>query len=1121
MRNRFALLSLAVIITLGASIAAAQEVKGFRVSGKVLRPDGSPAVGAAVEAREHVNGVGWRPQATVTVGADGAFALELKQGDYLLCALLDDLIYQNWINAPRAAKDGADSGKFVIHLDKGCRLQGTATDKTTGQPVADMRIATREGDHAQSSASGAWSMVVPKGSITLTAAKDGYWSPTVICGATEDIAKVRIETKPGAVVKGRVLDEQGKPIAGASVGTEVSSMLSVLAKTDADGKFSLGGQDPDGKAVLWAEADGYDTLYSRAVTFAAGGREAQAELTLKKLKYRSISGSVKGPDGAPAKGAKVAYGSGPDHSDRVVAWADKDGKYTISKAHTEASLVMATCTNMAPSCKPVEADKDAQLDFQLKSGHSVEIAVEDEKGNPILDAGGAAAMKIFTDPRDPNKLYPVAYATSDKKGILKFDNLPAGEVFVNVTADHFAYIENERFKVDRKDYTLVMRKEVTGQICGTVLKAADDKPVAEFNVRLDFSRAARSNGVSPGLIEQGVNFQAVDGRFVIKGLDVNTGFRVVVTAPGYMQGDADPVMVTPVGQYTYKNTIIKLRPASSFEGAVAASDTDAPIEGVMVTAWDTPGTSGSYHWDMDHMSCRSVSTHTDASGKFKFDSMPFAYGMVMLEKPSYARTMLKAVNFRQPMQAKMDKGATVTGSIADAQGKAPQGEWLNLMHKGLFVDFCSSASSIQPDGSFTVDDLPAGSYFVGCYKDSKPIMKQVFELKAGETYHVDWDKQGPVRVQGKVTQHGRPVPKAEINVNSNGPGYNWEGAAETADDGSYELSLSQPETFFFSCSLGEWKDPNHISTGKTLQLSNGKNEVDFSLPCGLISGKLVDAAGKPLPSASLKLYVRETWKQNRGRDSILFAEAEGRWWAGASCKTDKNGVFRARSLKAGKWMICVAPGSAPAAIFTLADGEAKAGVVVREPKTGSARISVTGMKALPKGVWVTCTDRYGQVYYPKRTNETWTMDFAELPVGKLRAMIHSLDYLPTTTEFEVRPGATATAHIKLIKGSKIVFKPANDDDSGPVSIGVKLTTLDGKPVIMSTEGLVWATVLTHDSGHGGIAAITVKPGKYRVSAGAVRGDSRNYGDDPKLTGFSGVVAVASGKDTVVRVPLSK
>lgn len=1123
MRAWQALLCAAVVIVAFGSGACYAQDTTLPVTGKVLMPDGSPAAGAAIEARISAPSTDWQTEATATSAADGKFAMQLKQGNYLFRAASANLVSLDTSKWITVAKDGSLSKPIEIRLAKGCKVDGSVTDSSTGKPVSGVRIITRDGDLAESDVSGKWSMLLPLRNHAVVAVKDGFTWPVVNFTASGDTASVKVEIKPGGAIKGRVLDEQGKPISGARVGAETSGYFRLLnATTDADGRFTLLGLDPDARVSVSASADGYDWLSDTSVIFPAGQREAEIDLTLRKPKVRVVSGRVTKPDGSPVEGAKIGYGFSKSYVHYASTKTDKDGNYEIKDANIRKDLLVATCKGLAPVAKVVEADIDAKIDFQMKPGHALEGVVEDDDGVPIRGAGITALIDV-TSQDCLEGMYSIADTTSGKDGKFKLDSLPEGEVYASVYCGDYDRIENVRLKVDRTDHTLVLRKHVPGQISGTVVRDSDGKPVTEFNVRLDFSRAAgRSSGLAPGLVEQGVNFQSSDGKFAIAGLQVKEGYRVIVTASGYMEGSADPVTVKAVSQDAYKDTVIRLRPAKPFEGTITAAGSGEPIEGVLVRAWNSPAGSYSYDWEMANTSFKAVSAHTDAQGRFRFDSMPFPFGMVMLEKSGLARTMLKSINFSRPLNVSMEKGATIIGTIADEQGKVPPGAWLSVTHKDLNMRFHTSQRPIQPDGSFSVTDLPPGEYLVGQYKESNSTRHRIFELKAGETYRVDWAKQGEVIVEGRVLMNGKPVPNARILVNTPTHGMNWAGGAESGPDGSYKLSLLKPATYFLSCTLGEWGEPNHIYTSKTLPLSAGVNQVDFSMPYGSISGKLLDRlTGRPVAGASLRLYVHETWKQNRGRDSLQFDSVEPRWWPASETKTDRNGAFSVGNLRAGEWLICAEPGALPAAILMLADGQAKSGIIARAPATGSAKLGIAGMKSLPKGVLVVCRDQFGMTYYPKYENAAYLTSYEDLPVGKLTAVVIGRDYVPTEVAFQVREGKTATIPIKLTNGPRIVFKPKIDFDAGPVSVGFRIATSDGKPVLRSPDGPMWSQILTHDPANDRFASITVKPGKYDIKAGAVMGDARNYGDDPELTGYSGTVTVVSGEDTIIEVPLNK
>lgn len=1120
-----------LVAVFGAGVCQAQETKTFPVSGKVLRPDGSPASGTLVEARSISRGTDWKVDAAATAGADGKFTMQIAPGSYRICATSGELVYFDEAEMTNVAADGSVSKPIEIHLEKGCKVEGSVIDTSTGQPVGGVKIITRDGDRAESSGSGNWSMVLRKRNHAITAIKEGYWWPIVNFSGARDTVKVKVEIKPGGTIKGRVINEQGQPIAGARVGTGNSGYFRAHgATTDSDGRFVLAGPDPDSKAQVSARADGYEYLSEQPVTFPAGQREAQVELTMKRPAVRMISGRVTRQDGSPVEGATVGYGAGTNWVDYASATTDKDGKYALNKAGIRKNIVVVSGQGLAPAWKVVEADKDVQIDFQMKSGHAVEGRVEDEDGAPVAGAHLTVRMEVKAEEACDN-LYVVGTGGTGEDGKFRFENIPDGSVFTDIYAKDFDRLNNERLKVDRKDYTLVLRKTVPGQICGTVLRDSDGKPVPEFNVRLNFSRncGRSSSGLSLGLCEQGVSFQPTDGKFAIEGLNVKDGFAVVVTAPGYMQARVDPVMVKPVSEEAYKDVIVRLRPAGSFEGSITEAGTGGPVEGVLVTAWDAGGHGSStmFDWDMSHTSLKSVSTRTGADGEFRFESMPFTSGMIMLEKQGFARTMLRNVRFSRPLQVRLEKGATIAGSIADEQGKVSLGAYISVMHSDLNLRFGDSQSKLNPDGGFKLEDVPPGEYMAQQSQEGRSVRYQIFELKAGETYKVDWVQCGPVTVEGKVLQNGKPVPKVKINVNSRKPGMNWAGSAETGEDGSYKLTLLKPGTYSFSCILGEWTDPNKIHSSRTLQLTAGPNRVDFNLPHGSISGKLVDQqTGRALPGMSVRLYVHETQEKRMGRKSLYFSEAEPTWQPENTCKTDKNGAFQAKNLRAGEWMVCALPSErsrgVPAGTVKLGEGEAKSGVVAKVPPTGSAKISVAGMSGMPKNVMIACIDEYGYVYYPKYENGAYLPEIEDLPVGKIRAVTQGDAYLPMEVPFQVRRDETTNVPIKLAKGPRIVFQAK--DNSGEVidqvSFTFRITTPNGKPVLRGVEGLRWGSVIGRGLGPGEPAAITIKPGTYHIRAAAFQGDASTWGEEPDLT-WSGTVKVVDCKDTVVEIPLEQ
>ncbi len=328
--------------------------------------------------------------------------------------------------------------------------------------------------------------------------------------------------------------------------------------------------------------------------------------------------------------------------------------------------------------------------------------------------------------------------------------------------------------------------------------------------------------------------------------------------------------------------------------------------------------------------------------------------------------------------------------------------------------------------------------------------------------------------------------------------------------------------YHFVCLVGEWRDPNLIDLRRTVELAKGSSRVDFNLPCGSISGKLIDkAAGKPLAGAAVAVFAHVTPEQRYGRASLYSPEAEPTWELKNWCKTDKNGAFHVSDLTAGKMLICAAvqerSRGIPVAVVTLADGEDRSGIVVKMPRTGSAEIQIAGMKDLPKGTRVLCVDEYGFTHRPDNEDDAHLMMYEDLSVGKMKAVVQSSDYLPTQVPFEVKPGQATRVSIKLSMGPRIAFRPKSDlaEAAEQVSVAFRITTLDGKPVLQGDKGPIWGKIVEYVEGADS-PSITVKPGTYLVKA-AVRADRNSWRDESDLT-WSGKVSVVAGRDAVVEIP---
>jgi protocatechuate 3,4-dioxygenase beta subunit len=125
----------------------------------------------------------------------------------------------------------------------------------------------------------------------------------VIDDATGWLPPVKLTLAPGAMLKGRVLDDLGRPLSGADVELTVSPVdeASELGRTDRDGAFSIG-PVPPGRYDVWARFAGHGMLKPGEAVLRT---EAVTTLDLRLARAGQIVGTVLDDSGRPLPGALV------------------------------------------------------------------------------------------------------------------------------------------------------------------------------------------------------------------------------------------------------------------------------------------------------------------------------------------------------------------------------------------------------------------------------------------------------------------------------------------------------------------------------------------------------------------------------------------------------------------------------------------------------------------------------------------------------------------------------------------------------------------------------------------------------------------------------------------------
>jgi hypothetical protein len=186
----------------------------------------TPIAGALVRASSGGNSVG-----TATADAAGDYQLILPPGTYAMTASAAGYTSQTFSNI--AVTNGTTTRDFMLG---GGVLRGQVRDSfTPARPIAGATVSN--GIYtATTGLDGNYTLLLPPGSHTVSAAKAGYSSQTVAGVNVNDSATTtRNFTLPGGALAGTVTEALStRPVAGASV-----TIGATTATTDARGRYAV------------------------------------------------------------------------------------------------------------------------------------------------------------------------------------------------------------------------------------------------------------------------------------------------------------------------------------------------------------------------------------------------------------------------------------------------------------------------------------------------------------------------------------------------------------------------------------------------------------------------------------------------------------------------------------------------------------------------------------------------------------------------------------------------------------------------------------------------------------------------------------------------------------------
>lgn len=315
---------------------------------------------------------------------------------------------------------GVPSVGSVIQISATAAAVGTVTGKVTndqGAPISGASVSSG-GNGAITGSDGGYTLQVPSGTVTLTAALAGYQnaseSVTVTAGESTQAATLQIQPINPGNVTGPVADSNGQPLSGATV-----SSAGLSTSTAADGSYALNNL-PAGQTTIQASLTGFQSG-SATVTVVAATTTAAPPITLVSGSG-SITGSVKTTAGAAIAGASVGYGGG-------TATTDENGNYTLTGVPVGTVQLVAAASGFQSATQSVAVNGGATstANFMLAAapaGGTVTGKITNASSGAII-AGATVSWSGGS-------------TTSNTSGIYTLTNVAAGTQ--NITAAKTGYL---------------------------------------------------------------------------------------------------------------------------------------------------------------------------------------------------------------------------------------------------------------------------------------------------------------------------------------------------------------------------------------------------------------------------------------------------------------------------------------------------------------------------------------------------------------------------------------------------------------------------------------------------------------------------------------------------------
>ncbi|MEP6768468.1 MAG: carboxypeptidase regulatory-like domain-containing protein [Acidobacteriota bacterium] len=809
------------------------------------------------------------------------------------------------------AEGGSVSGRLLDASGKplaGARVAWVAY-RTDDQAVLDMSAAGEPlaVGEAATGQDGAFRITLDKPDVAVALRIFPPGSPSLRFrgpfDSTEDVSLDDVHASAGVRLSGRVVDDEGEPVAGARVraaGADIFSEQDSTAlsetKTGADGSFSMD-DAPAGTRTVVARASGF----VQASLFQVDSK-SDVKLTLKR--GGTIRGVVLDVNGKPAAGAIVI-------SEDQGAESDAQGAFRLTGIEPGVRSVQAVWKeDFAVRRDNLRVRRGQEVEAPLRLVRAAAIAgtvIDETTRKPVAGARVAASSggMAFGRRRTERSL------RADGKGKFRLNGLAARPYAV--TASREGYISSTINGVSASTAAPGAVHLAMARAASVAGKVVDEKgqPVAAAQVRLASEgglRAFTRRGPAAFIGGQGA-LTSADGSFRLRNLTAGRNLAVEASKVGYATAHR-PGVTLKTGE-AVANLSLTLKKGLEARGRIVDS-AGKPISGAEIrVASREGGRGGGFAAGRTQIRLMGIDAgRPDATsgpdGTFMVRGLEAGEYTAAVSREGYAGKTVQSLpvagsgeNAWPPIA--LANGVAVSGSIRDSQGQPiagvqilgiAMGEGTRPQNVSSEVDGRFRLDGLAPDKSIFLNVTAAG-YAPARKNATPPVEDLVIVLKSA----------GIVRGRVEDGDTKRPITDFTVGrTGQRGGGFGFQMGGQGGDkafqseDGTFELPDVPAGKWTIRAAASGYR--NGDTSGVEIGEGETKEGVVISLrKGGSLSGRVLDPQkGTGVPNASVGWQASGSTGGGAGG---MFARLGG----GAQntvTNTDADGRFHFDGLPAGR-----------------------------------------------------------------------------------------------------------------------------------------------------------------------------------------------------------------------------